>query len=69
MKILQTCDWFVDNKLSIHFGEDKTKFILFASKHKIKKLQKLEIIYNNIRTKQHSQVTYLSFILEEIMSG
>ena len=42
------CDWFVDNKLSIHFGEDKTKSILFASKHKIKKLQKLEIIYNNI---------------------
>ena len=22
------CDWFVDNKLSIHFGEDKTKSIL-----------------------------------------
>ena len=21
------CDWFVDNKLSIHFGEDKTKSI------------------------------------------
>ena len=40
-------DWFVDNKLSIHFGEDKTKSILFASKRKIKKLQKLEIIYNN----------------------
>ena len=19
------CDWFVDNKLSIHFGEDRTK--------------------------------------------
>ena len=19
------CDWFVDNKLSIHFGDDKTK--------------------------------------------
>ena len=31
------CDWFVDNKLSIHFGEDKTKSILFGSKHKIKK--------------------------------
>ena len=42
------CDWFVDNKLSIHFSEDKTKSILFASKCKIKKLQKLEIIYNNI---------------------
>ena len=31
------CEWFVDNKLSIHFGEDKTKSILFTSKHKIKK--------------------------------
>ena len=49
-------DWFVDNKLSIHFGEDKTKSILFASKRKIKKPQKLEIIYNNIQIKQHSRV-------------
>ena len=56
------CDWFVDNKLSIHFGEDKAKSILFASKSKIKKLQKLEIIYNNIRIKQHSRVTYLDCI-------
>ena len=45
------CDWFVDNKLSIHFGEDKTKSILFAFKLKIKKLKKLEIIHNNIRIK------------------
>ena len=42
------CDWFVDNTLSIHFAEDKTKSILFASKRKITKLQKLEIIYSNI---------------------
>ena len=62
-------DWFVDNKLGIHFGEDKTKSILFASKRKIRKLQKLEIIYNNIRIKQHSRVTYLGCILEETMSG
>ena len=27
------CDWFVDNKLSIHFGEDKTKSILFTGKN------------------------------------
>ena len=27
------CDWFVDNKLSIHFGEDKTKSILVTSKN------------------------------------
>ena len=25
------CGWFVDNRLSIHFGEDKTKSVLFAS--------------------------------------
>ena len=30
------CDWFVNNKLSIHFGDDKTKSILFATKIKIK---------------------------------
>ena len=30
------CDWFVDNKLSIHFREDKTKLIHFASQHKSK---------------------------------
>ena len=32
------CDWFVDNKLRIHFGEDKTKSILFASKFKRKNI-------------------------------
>ena len=26
------CDWFVDNKLNIYFGDDKVKSILFASK-------------------------------------
>ena len=61
------CDWFVDNKLSIHFGEDKTNSILFASKRKMKKFQKLEIIYN-IWIKQHSRVPYLGCILEETMS-
>ena len=29
------CDWFVDNKLSMHFGQDKTKSILFGTKHKL----------------------------------
>ena len=39
------CEWFVDNRLSIHFGEDKTKSILFASKRKIKRVPKLKIKY------------------------
>ena len=33
------CDWFVDNKLSIHFGDDEAKSILFATKFKIKKVR------------------------------
>ena len=32
------CDWFLDNKLSIHFGEDKTKTILFSPPKKAKVL-------------------------------
>ena len=63
------CDWFVDNKLSIHFGDDKTKSILFASKHKAKKADKLSILYNNIEIKQHSYVNYLGCILNQTLSG
>ena len=37
------CDWFVDNKLSINFGEDKTKSILFAFKCKKKTIKKRNI--------------------------
>ena len=29
MNFANLCEWFVDNKLSIHLGEDKTKCILF----------------------------------------
>ena len=63
------CNWFIDNKLSIHFGEDKTKCILFASKRKIKRAGKLEISYNNIYIKQYSLLTYLGCILDDTMSG
>ena len=63
------CDRFVDNKLSIHFGEDKTKFILFASKRRAKKIRQLNIKYKDINIKQHSEVTYLGCVLDETMSG
>ena len=52
------CSWFVDNKLSIHFGEDKTKSILFASQRKIKNIKKRNIRYQDIEIKD-SKVTYL----------
>ena len=63
------CDWFVDNKLSIHFGDDKTKSIPFASKFKIKNVRKLNIKYGNIQIKQHSKVKYLGCMLDQTMSG
>ena len=34
-------DWFLDNKLSIHLGEDTIKSTLFASQRKIKTIKKL----------------------------
>ena len=63
------CDWFLDNKLSIHFGDDKTKCILFASKNKVKKAAPLNINYKGVVIKQHSKVNYLGCILDETLSG
>ena len=63
------CDWFVDNKLSIHCGEDSTKSILFAPKFKRKNIKKLHIKCGDIEIKQHSKVNYLGCLLDETMSG
>ena len=63
------CEWFADNRLSIHFGKDKTKSIIFLSKRKIKKFPKLNITCKNTPIKQHSKVTYLGCILDETVSG
>ena len=59
----------MDNKLSIHFGEDKTKSIFFASKFKRKNIKKLHIKYGDIQIKQHSNVKFLGCLLDETMSG
>ena len=61
-------DWFVDNKLSTHIGVDKTKSILCASKRRSKNVSQLNIRYNHINIKQHSQVTYIGSVLDERMS-
>ena len=68
-KFSNICDRFVDNKLSIHFGEDKTKSILFAPLNKCKKLCKLNISYGSLKIKQYSEVSYLGCILDESLSG
>ena len=63
------CDWFVDNKPSIRFGEDKTKSILFSSKRNLKLIEELDIRYKEIKIKQHKHVNYLGCVLDETMSG
>ena len=50
-------EWFIDNKLSLHFGEDKTKSILFKRGNKSN--LSLSITWNENVTKQHSVVGYL----------
>ena len=39
LNISSLCDWFIDNKLSIHLGKDKTKSILFGTKLNIKRAE------------------------------
>ena len=41
------CEWFVDNKLSVHFGQDESKCIHFSREKTCRSL-----MYVNNRTKQ-----------------
>ena len=63
------CDWFVDDKLSIHFGEDKTKSILSNSNRNLKLVDELDTRYKEIKIKQHKHVNYLGYVLDKTMSG
>ena len=63
------CDWFVDNKLSIYFGEDKTKSILFSTKNRKWKIGTFDIQHGDVKIKQYSKVTYLGCELDESLSG
>ena len=61
------CDLFADNKLSIHFGEDKMKSFLPSFKRNLKLLGELDLRYNKIKIKQHKHVNYLGCMLDETM--
>jgi hypothetical protein len=63
------CDWFIENKLSIHFGKDKTKCIVFGTKARLKTLDELDIRRGDIKIKQYKNVTYLGCILNNCLSG
>ena len=62
-------DWFADNKLSIHFGQDKTKLISFGTKDKPRNAKSLNIVYNGTEIKQNAKMKYLGCILDESLSG
>lgn len=39
MEFTSLCNWFVENKLSVHFGEDKAKCIIFRRRKKFIRTQ------------------------------
>ena len=60
------CQWFINNKLSIHFGEDKTKSILFS---KTRGSREINISFAGHSIKQHKTVEYLGCQLDSKLSG
>ena len=41
------CDWFIDNKLNVHFGDEITKSILFGTKRQLKHQRDMMILKSN----------------------
>ena len=60
------CQWFIDDKLSIHFGEDKTQSILFS---KMRALRETNISFAGHSIKQHDTVEYLGYQLVSKLSA
>ena len=60
------CEWFIDNKLSIHFGDDKTKATFFS---RMKSPPKLIIPYGDYSLRQHNTVEYLLCYLDSNLNG
>ena len=67
-KFLNACFWLVNKKLSIHFGEDKTKSIVWHKKE-TRKDSNLEFRYDTKHIKQYHTATYLGYRLDENLSG
>ena len=63
---LSLCQWFIDNKLSIHFGEDRTKSILFS---KTRDLREINISFAEYSVKQHETIEYFGNQLDFKLCG
>ena len=55
------CDWFVDDKLSVHIGQERTKSILFGTKLTLRNAKALNIVYNGTEINQYEKVKYLVY--------
>ena len=60
------CEWFIDNKLSIHFRKDKTKEILFTRN---KTEAKLKVCLQDYSIKQNNCLEYLGCLLDNNLCG
>ena len=60
------CQWVIDNRQSIHFGEDKTKLILFS---KTRGLRQINISFAGHSIKQNETVEYLGCQLDSKLIG
>ena len=56
-------------QLQIQTRFNKTTCILFGTKHRLNKVNSLEIKYGEILIKQYHTVTYLGCLLDETLSG
>ena len=63
---LSLCDWSVDNKLSMHFGQDKTKSVLFGTRNKLRNAKTLNIVSSFTKIKQYAKVKHLGSIFDQV---
>ena len=56
------------NKLSVHFGKDKTKSILFSPKHRSKSIGQTDISYKDSKIKHTQNNTFLPCALDECLT-
>ena len=60
------CQWFIGNKLSVHFGEGKTKSTLFS---KTRGLKEVNMSFAGHSIKQQETIEYLGCQLDSKLSG
>ena len=53
----------------MNFGQDKTKSILFGTKHRLRNAKALNIVYHGTEIKQYTKVKYIGSILDQSVSG